>query len=351
MRNLYLVSGPSASGKTVTVKCIEKMFGVKRACSWTTRAPRYEGESDYTFVSPEQFHARKDMTAYGMYAGNEYGIPVSVLKESDIYIVEPNGIKALKTEFPDMNIKVILFGVSAELCEKRMRSRGDNEENIQMRLATDKKVFGRGSEIWEMADSVFHVQENKTVEDTAKELYTLICSHELMAANEELQGKYPGIGVWLFMIDDNVPNSMPQYCFSVEDYYSPTFSNAEEVYAAVCDYLETPYLRVLNQIEPKTQNGSKLIHVARAALPMNYRYCKTGDMAFVKRFVRLCPNIVADEMYSGEEDLLAQNLTMEQRTAVEEAFSAIEYMHRLWYNSKVVTEGGDAKNECSNKET
>ena len=103
MRNLYLVSGPSASGKTATIKCMEEKFGVKRVRSWTTRAPRYEGESDYTFVSPEQFHAQKDMTAYGMYAGNEYGVPVSILKESDVYIVEPNGIKALKAEFPAWN--------------------------------------------------------------------------------------------------------------------------------------------------------------------------------------------------------------------------------------------------------
>ena len=55
MKPLFLFVGPSASGKTSISEIIEQTFEYKSIASYTTRPPRYEGESGHTFVDEATF--------------------------------------------------------------------------------------------------------------------------------------------------------------------------------------------------------------------------------------------------------------------------------------------------------
>ena len=56
MKNIYCIAGPSGSGKTTIAEELKKRYGMKVLESYTTRAPRYEGETGHIFVTPKKFN-------------------------------------------------------------------------------------------------------------------------------------------------------------------------------------------------------------------------------------------------------------------------------------------------------
>lgn len=325
MRNLYCVCGRSASGKTATVKCIEKQYGTKRVRPWTTRSPRYEGENDYVFVTPEQFHAQNDIIAYGVYDGHEYGVPVSELKNYDIYILELSGIKQLLEEYKDKPIQVIYFDALEALCLDRMQGRGDTPESIKRRMKIDRHAF---SDALRYANYVFPVEYGNSVEHNAKMVYEAICTKETHSANQELRERFPGVEACIFMSADNCLESKPTYTWKCDDVYSPEFNDLEEAFEDICLYLSTPHLRELNQIDGNTEDAKYLLTVGKAALPLCHQYTKTGDEKYLQKFAELFPEVDTEALYNGEDDLLATPITRKQRESVEEAFGSTEYLVR-----------------------
>lgn len=325
MRNLYCVCGRSASGKTATIKCMEEKYGIDRVRPWTTRDPRYEGEADYSFVTPEKFRAQTDIIGYGMYDGHEYGIPASELKNHDVYILELSGIKQLLAEYKDKPIQVIYFDALEGLCVDRMQTRGDSPASIQRRTALDRKAF---CDALSYANYVFEVNYGASVEQNAKTVYEAICAHEVYSANQDLKDRFPNIEVCIFMCRDNDINSKPTYNWKCENVYSPEFANLEDAFQDACQYLDTPHLRVLNQIKATQKEAEYLLSVGKAALSLCHQYVQTGSEEFLDKFNALYPNVNTDYMYDGEDILLESSLTREQRDAVEEAFSATEYLSK-----------------------
>lgn len=145
MNRRIILVGPSAAGKNfIRSKFAEK--GYSFDVSYTTRKPR-EGEQygvDYNFISRDEFTLRISQNAfyeYVSYNDNFYGTGLYEWKNSDLFIMETDGIKHLKPE--DRKTSVVIFvNTPLDVRIQRMRERGWDEAKIAERIETDDKKFG-----------------------------------------------------------------------------------------------------------------------------------------------------------------------------------------------------------------
>lgn len=138
---LFCLVGPSGCGKTSIANCLE-MKGLKSVASYTTRKPRFKGEQGHTFISEEEFETlRNDMISTTHFSGYNYGITPQLLNQSDIFVVDPAGVKELKEKYHSRPIVVMLCSCSEDTCKKRMLERGDEPESANVRIEHDRKVF------------------------------------------------------------------------------------------------------------------------------------------------------------------------------------------------------------------
>lgn len=143
---LFVISGPSGTGKGTICKRIIDECDVQLSVSMTTRAPR-NGEVDgvsYYFTTKEDFLKKVDeggLLEYAEVYGNYYGTPkakvVEKLSEGTDVILEIDiqGALNVKQVYPDAILIFILPPSLAEL-RKRITDRGtDTEEVINLRMS------------------------------------------------------------------------------------------------------------------------------------------------------------------------------------------------------------------------
>ena len=70
---LFLFCGRSASGKTTVANMLSEKYGLVQVESYTTRAPRFDGESGHIFVTEDEFKNLGELAAYTYYNSNHYG--------------------------------------------------------------------------------------------------------------------------------------------------------------------------------------------------------------------------------------------------------------------------------------
>ena len=147
---LYVLVGPSGSGKGTVNAILLKSPEFAYSVSATTRAPR-PGEVDgvnYHFITKEDFEeriARGEMLEYTSYCGNYYGTPLREAMEvmesgrNLILEIEVEGAQNVKRLYPEA-VLIMLLPPSFAVQESRLRGRGtETEENILKRLKTAKK--------------------------------------------------------------------------------------------------------------------------------------------------------------------------------------------------------------------
>ncbi|HXW78184.1 MAG TPA: hypothetical protein VEJ84_01730 [Acidimicrobiales bacterium] len=150
---IFVVFGAGGVGKgTLVARLLELRDGLWLSRSWTTRPRRpSEPEDAYVWVTPQQF---KDRIAAGgfvewnEFAGNGhlYGTPtMDPPSGSDVVLeIDPQGAMQIMKRYPDAVL--ILVGVpSREEQARRLRLRGDDESNIEKRLAlaAEEESLGR----------------------------------------------------------------------------------------------------------------------------------------------------------------------------------------------------------------
>lgn len=137
---LLLLVGKSASGKTTIANFLEKEHGYKQVQSYTTRPPRYEGETGHIFISDEEFDKLGKLAAYTLYNGHKYGTTFDQIDECDIYVIDPDGVKTLLKNYKtDRKIFILYFDVGVHTRISRMLERGDHDNKIISRLLEDEK--------------------------------------------------------------------------------------------------------------------------------------------------------------------------------------------------------------------
>ena len=156
MKNLYVFIGKSGSGKTSIIERLSK-YGFSTVESYTTRPPRYEGETGHKFINNLDFDELTDICAYTEFDGYRYATTAADIDNKDIHVLDVIGILSLKKNYTGFkNIKVIALDCSNETLIKRMKGRGDSDEKIKSRVENDKIMFNG---MHELADVVFDTEK------------------------------------------------------------------------------------------------------------------------------------------------------------------------------------------------
>lgn len=104
-----LIVGRTASGKDTVAKNLIENFNLKKVVSYTDR-PRREDEPDdsHIFVSTEEIQKLiPDMIAKTEINGYTYGATRQQVEESDIYVIDPDGLFEIVKTMPNTAFHVI----------------------------------------------------------------------------------------------------------------------------------------------------------------------------------------------------------------------------------------------------
>jgi guanylate kinase len=138
---LFLFVGKSASGKTTIANAIEQKYDCSQVQSYTTRPPRYEGETGHIFLTEEEFNNLENIVSYTLYNNNQYGTTAELLDKHDIFVVDVPGVESLLQKYnTNRPICIIYFDATVHTRINRMLDRHDSDMNIIARLLQDEKI-------------------------------------------------------------------------------------------------------------------------------------------------------------------------------------------------------------------
>ncbi|MBR4720432.1 MAG: guanylate kinase [Clostridia bacterium] len=152
--SLFIISGPSGTGKGTVCKELVKHNNIYLSISATTRDKRV-GEVDgetYFYISKEEFKKMIDsdmMLEYAEYSGNYYGTPKEavekMLKEGKNVIleIEAQGALKVKEKMPEA-VMIFIIPPSIKELRDRLAKRGrEDESEIEKRINTAKWEFSQ----------------------------------------------------------------------------------------------------------------------------------------------------------------------------------------------------------------
>ena len=143
---MILLVGKSGNGKSTVADILTKEYGLSQIQSYTTRKPRYEGETGHIFVSEQEYTQidDDDKVAETFFDGNHYCATTQQIEENDVYVIDPAGVTALAERYTGKKKFLVVYLItSKEVRRERMYVRGDTSESIEARITHDEKVFER----------------------------------------------------------------------------------------------------------------------------------------------------------------------------------------------------------------
>lgn len=142
-------TGPSGVGKTTVIDALMRLRPeLERVISCTTRPRRDEDPvGEYAYLSDEDFDELVERKAFlwtGAYAANRYGTMTRSVEEAlsarypRIMTLMPDKTALLRSLYPE---RVLSFLVTAsdDAIRARLRTRGDSEEDIALRLSANRE--------------------------------------------------------------------------------------------------------------------------------------------------------------------------------------------------------------------
>lgn len=144
---MIILVGHSASGKTSIANDLIKRYGFKKFITYTTRKMRVGevNDVDYHFVSKEEFIKMKDDNEFietMEYNDNFYGSSYRDVGDNKVLIVDVRGANYFSELNNDNNVFFYVY-CNEEETIKRMKLRGDKQEDIEKRLESDKELFNK----------------------------------------------------------------------------------------------------------------------------------------------------------------------------------------------------------------
>ena len=142
---LLCVMGESSSGKDSLISKLCERTGHTAICSYTTR-PRRDGESEtHIFVDDtvyEEMLAEGKIAAYTEISGYKYWTTVDQLYSNSYYIIDPAGVKFLKSlNLPNLRIVTVYINVPESIRKERAMRRGDKLDVYRRRCLSEREQF------------------------------------------------------------------------------------------------------------------------------------------------------------------------------------------------------------------
>ena len=187
MKNIYLIVGCSGSGKTAITEKLEELYNLKSIQSYTTRQPRYNGETGHIFISDEEFDKLTDMVAYTEFAGNRYCSTAEQVENNDLYIIDPKGVDFFMKSYKGNKIPKVIF-ISSDMTTRYERMKSRAEENGSEYMDAVKSSLERiTNDVVEFYDYIHGQTQidytcknnaDDKLEDVVDRIYKYICSCE-----------------------------------------------------------------------------------------------------------------------------------------------------------------------------
>ena len=174
MRDSYiiLIVGKSGSGKSTLAKMLEDNYGLREVKSYTTRPCRGANDTSHIFVTRNEFKGL-DICAYTLYNGNEYGATNDQVNESDIDVIDPNGVEYFLEHYTGRKVPIVIcIEADKKVRKKRLKERGDKAKSIRERIDSDEYIF-RGIEECAFKTFTNNDSDYKGLENIATEIYNM----------------------------------------------------------------------------------------------------------------------------------------------------------------------------------
>lgn len=186
--SIVVISGPSGSGKTTLINgLLNNKRGNRRlvrSVSFTTRKKRskeIEGR-DYFFVSEDEFRKKiraKKILEWTKYLGYYYGTPKEFVDEQlekqkcVILCLDLKGARKIKKLYPESTLTIFIMPSSIAVLPQRIinRCRDTKIKEVQKRIKVAQREI-KGGKFYDYS------VVNKDIEDTIKELKTIITGHK-----------------------------------------------------------------------------------------------------------------------------------------------------------------------------
>ena len=142
------IVGISGSGKDTVAKHIRDKYNIPMIVSYTTREMR-RGEKngrEHWFISKEYMKFLMEHNNIIAYTKNdktgvEYCATLDDITRDIVYIINPEGIRWLKKNNPEIEVKTLMIEVDRTRSESRQSSRGDDEKKAKERLDSEIEEF------------------------------------------------------------------------------------------------------------------------------------------------------------------------------------------------------------------
>lgn len=170
-KKIFLIVGRTCTGKSSLAREMCERLGLRQVVSYATRPRRKSEEdgADHYFIEPKDVAQFRDqMAAYTKIGDYEYFTTYQTLDESDIYVVDPNGIRELFERCSDKYDFVIIYiRVPRTKYKELIKARGIDRG----RIAAEDEQFTKyeKSRIWD-----YHLLNSTTFEEAAHQLETII---------------------------------------------------------------------------------------------------------------------------------------------------------------------------------
>ena len=164
LKNLYLFVAKSGTGKTAVTRELCRRFKLKDVKSVTTRGRRTPDEDGYYFLTDEEYD-KANLVQHAVFSGCRYGATMEELDSSQLFVVCPDGITELLDTYVNKPMVIIHLVATEEVRRQRMLSRGDSEENVEVRIKHDAEHFGTLPDL-----PTFHINAMQPFDDVIEEV-------------------------------------------------------------------------------------------------------------------------------------------------------------------------------------
>ena len=143
--DITLIVGRSGTGKSTLEKLLCDNYNAKTIRSYTTRPKRNDSEDNHIFISPSEVEKYPNKIATTTINNNFYFATKEQLDESQIYVIDPNGLYKLTTNFPNLSFNLIYLKLDKNkyhaYLKKRRSESNETKELQEQRLASENKQF------------------------------------------------------------------------------------------------------------------------------------------------------------------------------------------------------------------